>query len=210
MLIVDPLTYSKQVAYDEALVIVKQFLDLNNIAHPSSFNVFNSFPRMGKLKTDYGFYEFRDRSININLKKSRTPVKNPGFQWSFTGSTADLTAPGILCHEVGHHIHSENGDRYYKNSGYVHKFFVHVQNEASVSGYEPNLYEAFAETMRLFILNPDLLKLGRPLRFGYFVDELKLQPLHEIPWKEILINAHPRLVSAVENWIIKGNIGKKI
>src|SRR5690606_20140853 len=45
--------------------------------------------------------------IFVNLKKSRVPTKAPGFQWSYTGYKADVTAPGVLAHELGHYVRTQ-------------------------------------------------------------------------------------------------------
>jgi len=50
-------------------------------------------------------------------------------------------------------------------------------------------------------LNPNLLMLGRPKRWHFLTVDMKLKPLHNEPWKNVLVNAHEKLICAAENWI---------
>jgi hypothetical protein len=151
---------------------------------------------------DNGWYEWHSHQMFVNVKGSKCPVKTPGFSWSFTGYKSDLTAPGILAHEMGHHIHCLLDEVIPHNElkSMIRNTF---KIESCVSGYEPNFYESFAEAMRLFILNPDLLSDGRPARFRFFTEVLELKTLHSVPWKTVLQNAHPKMITATESWIKK-------
>jgi hypothetical protein len=201
---VDPATYDKRQAYDAALAYVKAFLDLNGIAPVAEY-----LTEPDDTKQPPGNNPWHDKgwywcgTLFVNLKKTRTPVKVPGFQWSFTGYKADLTAPGVLAHEVGHHVHFEI-DRKREEHYYTLQLLEHIASvrhaEPAVSGYEPNLYEVFAEAMRLFILNPTLLAEGRPKRYSLLIG-LGLKPLHQAPWREVLQHAHPKIIAATEKWI---------
>jgi len=197
--IVDPATYDKRQAFDAALVYVKAFLDLNGIAPVTEYLTEPDDAKKPPGKNpwhDRGWYWFG--TVFVNLKKTRTPVKVPGFQWSYTGYKADLTTPGVLAHEVGHHVHFEL-DRV-RGEHVLGKVRAVYAIEPPVSGYEPNPYEVFAESMRLFILNPMLLAEGRPERYSMLI-KLNLQPLHHAPWREVLVNAHPKIIAAAERWI---------
>lgn len=203
--VVDPNTYDKFTALRAACVYVELFLDHNEIPRVNEylFAPDDSKKPPGKNPWhDNGWYW--NGTLFVNLKRSRPPVKNPGFAWSYTGFKADLTAPGILAHEIGHHVHHQIDKKTnYKHHNYVlAKLRDLKQNEVAVSGYEPNEFEVMAEACRLFILNPDLLKKGRPKRFE-FLSGLGLKPLHTTPWREVLRHAHPRLITAAENWIRK-------
>lgn len=200
--VVDPNTYVKSDALKAAVMYVEAFLDLNGIDHVDRYlwapdNA--QKPPGNNPWHDNGWYW--QGSLFVNLKRSRVPTKVPGFAWSYTGFKADLTAPGILAHETGHHVH-------FKVNKLVIGGSTHMLNcirglsrtEAPVSSYEPNPHELVAEAMRLFILNPKLLEEGRPKRYE-FLSGLGLRPLHDAPWRDVLCNAHPRLIKAAENWI---------
>ncbi len=72
----------------------------------------------------------------------------------------------------------------------------------SVSSYSKNnAVESFAEAMRLFILNPDLLRRAWPETF--FSLETVFTPVVDLTWREVLANAHPRYIQAAERRIAK-------
>ena len=142
---------------------------------------------------DYGYYTWGSSTIFVNERLVRVPVKTPGFSWSYTGYKADLTGAGIIAHETGHYV-----DCLLKMpSRRIKKI---VKGEKCVSSYEPNAQEVFAESMKLFILNPDLLREGRPLRYA-FLTSLGLQPIIADCWQDVLTHAHPKLIAAAKNWI---------
>lgn len=203
-LIVDPNCYDKERELLRALDYTKEFLRFNDIPPVTEYlwAPDDSKKPVGKNPWhDKGWYWFG--TLFVNLKRSRVPVKVPGFAWSFTGSKADLTAPGVLAHETGHHAHYQLDKR--GGTGAAHLLMCDLSDvkkeEPPVSGYEPNLYEVMAEMVRLFILNPSLLKEGRPLRWALLRDNLGLRPLHDAPWREVLRNAHPKLIASLENWV---------
>lgn len=57
-----------------------------------------------------------------------------------------------------------------------------------VSSYEPSVWEAVAESMRLFILNPDLLGVIAPERCEHILKR-RLKPLVTEHWADVLRNA---------------------
>jgi hypothetical protein len=203
-LIVDPNSYDKQVALANAVPYVEAFLDLNGIPRVKEYLWAPDDSKKPPGKNpwhDKGWYWCG--TLFVNVKKTRVPVKVPGFQWSFTGYKSDLTLPGVLAHETGHHVHFELEKRL--NVGMRGKLMgclgYLAANEAPVSGYEPNTHELFAEAMRLFILNPKLLEEGRPERHRFLTGHLNLKPSHQEPWRSVLQHAHPKIISAAEGWI---------
>lgn len=197
--IADPTTYDKTTAYTAAVTLCREFLDLNSLAHPEY--VPTPGPVRGVWK-DRGLYVPTHGTVParvyVDLKKSRPPTRTPGFSWTFPGSKADLTAVGVTAHETGHHVHALLGLA--DVSKIAKALFRH---EAAVSGYEPHVGESIAEAFRLFILNPQLLREGRPFRWNFMVDVLGLEPLHDMPWRQVLVHAHPRLVKALEGWMTR-------
>lgn len=199
--IVDPYDYDKGRATKQALTQCFAFLERNNIPAPKKL-----FLEPQQQKYPWNGYGWCTRSgrIFVNVKRSLVPVKMPGWQWSFTGSKADLTAPGILAHEIGHWTKWCLEKRSPDVKAYLNASLVAVaQLEPKVTSYEPNLEEVWAEATRLFILNPDLLFQGRPRRYSLL--RAVLEPVHDLPWRTVLKNANPKLISSIENWIEKGN-----
>lgn len=198
-IIVNPKKFSKDQNRDEGLRVCKEFLDLNRIKHPTFAT--DGIPSLTALEGDiYGLYDPSIKKVYVDTKKSRIPAANPGHGgWFYTGSKSDLTAAGTLAHETGHHVHFE-----LDTDGISQKLAKVAREEIRVSAYEPNIYECFAEAMRIFLLNPNLLKVGRPKRFQFLTKEVGLKPLHDVSWRKILRHAHKRMIKGVEGWILEG------
>jgi len=168
-----------------------RFLKLNYFSIPDFKDTSDDILSGGP--TDYGYYSVRwelsDNGmrkkiavVSVNVKHTKSATKVPGFCWSYPGYKADRTASGVCAHETGHHLQ------------YILRIRKPEMLGPKITSYEPTVNEAFAETARLFITNPDLLKVGRPLRWEYFVEELKLKHLELIPWCTVLKGAHPRFL----------------
>lgn len=167
------------------LALVNEFCLSNSLPEPKiSFS---------PVEFSRGYFDKAKKEIVLDISKSKSPVKTPGFSWSFTGYKADLTPAGILCHELGHYVDHSRGWA----SRNMPKF---IGREKAVSGYEPNCLEIFAESFRLFMTNPRLLKIARPRRYE-FITNLGVKPIIEADWREVLCNAHPDFISAAENFI---------
>ncbi len=118
--------------------------------------------------------------------------------WQAPGSFMDFTPVGVFCHEVGHHVdYVLHPKAYSRQNGFQEV----VDNEDEVSSVEHNVLESFAEAIRLFITNPDLLRQGRPDRYEYLTKGMGLKPLHNLSWRTVLRNAGKRVVSAAQTWL---------
>jgi hypothetical protein len=69
---------------------------------------------------------------------------------------------------------------------------------------KPNPSEAFAETFRVFALNPTLLAAGWPLRYSFITASLRLKPLHSTPWRSVLAHAPDFIKEAAEKLAARG------
>ena len=115
-------------------------------------------------------------------------------------SFEDYTALGVLCHEVGHLVdYSLNPLTYSMRK--LNGFQSLVDEEVEISRAEHNVRESFAESIRLFITNPDLLLRGRPRRWDHLVYDLKLKPLHDTRWQTVLQKTPRYVHQAVERWL---------
>lgn len=115
------------------------------------------------------------------------------------GSFEDLTPLGVFCHEVGHHVDHTLHPKAYSRKN---RFQDVVDSEEEVSSVEYNVLESFAEAIRLFITNPDLLRRGRPDRYDYITKGMGLKPLHSHGWRTVLQKAGPRVHTAARAWLI--------
>ncbi len=136
---------------------VEVFLSKNGLPKPKELNFVENrgmcglctFPEDRRNRDDHPV-------ILVQPSGCAKPSRGYGMKWSFPGYVTDRTPVGVVAHEIGHHIDYETGfpSRSMPRSG-------------KVSSYEPNHLEAWAETMRLFILNPDLLRTISPDRYKY-------------------------------------------
>lgn len=198
--IVDPSDYDRVGVYGKVVGQCRYFLKRNGLREPRRWEA----EVTGRHKKVYGVYfPARGGRVCVNLSRTPVPVRVPGFRWSYAGYKSDLTVAGVVSHEVGHHVESVIREMIgeverERLSGEWRKV---VGCEKRVSSYEPNGSEAFAEAMRLFILNPDFLRRGRPMRYGFLAGALGFVPPHDLGWDEVLRNAHPRLLAAARSWI---------
>lgn len=150
---------------------VKRFMNLNRVPFPTFYLFPDSNP--------YGYCglcDFKRRAIKIHVPDVANVSFNPspgGRQWSYPGYKIDRTGIGVVAHEAGHWV-----DSYFR----IHKNFPKGER---ITGYEPNVYEAVAESMRLFILNPCLLYLIAPKRCEHILN-CGVKPLVDDDWDTVL------------------------
>ena len=184
----------KKILMTKGYKLIDQFLSINKIPLPK-------IAIDNKINAT-GCYCILSRDIYINLKACSTPTKKPGYRWSFPGYKADLTPIGVLTHEIGHYIHYKID--YSNLSKNLNNLWLRqTENEKSITSYDKNncVSEQIAESLKVFITNPNLLKVGRPIRYNFLVNEFNLIPLHDEPWQEILKYADEKYIKAANNWI---------
>ncbi len=129
----------------------------------------------------------------------------PGRGYSWPGSVSDRTVRGVYLHEIGHVVHNN----FWGGSTAKMREVLNGLRELKgprVTGYEPNVYETFAETWRLFAGNPALLEAGRPWRYEYLL-MVGLKPPARMPraWDRGLLGEPPqRYLDQCERWIERG------
>ena len=176
---------SKNDLYEHATELLEKFIKANKLKSPKVYINF-ALPYCG-------MYTYKINKIKINLSKCVLPTTTPGFKWSYPGYKADLTPIGVLSHELGHYVHhilDVNFKEYRK----------FIKGEKRVSSYEPNIEETFAESFKVFLTNPDLLKRGRHLRYSYLTEVLNLKPVISESYESVLSFAHEKFISAAQNW----------
>lgn len=141
---------------------------------------------------------YRKDQINICVERC-AHIGYGGRAWSYPGYVVDRTPYGILAHETGHRMDfSRSG----KRGPYFGDFSVALRGrtgEPPITTYAPNDAEWFAEIARLFITNPDLLRLIRPRTYK----ELRSQfePVFSDSWEQRLEGAPDRTIKAAKNKI---------
>lgn len=105
--------------------------------------------------------------------------RNPQFSWP--GFISDRTPLGVLAHETGHYVDWKCGD--------VASRICKLTKEQAITSYAPNSQEWFAEMFRLFVTNPDLLRIIRPKTYVELTKGLGLSPVVTASYQEVLEGA---------------------
>jgi len=138
-----------------------------------------------KLKKDTCFYDPKTTKVTVDVSATATPVLKPHHMcWSWPAFKTDRTAVGVPCHETGHHIQFH----LMKERIWDRRWNTLYANTPKITSYEPVASEAFAETMRLYILNPQLLAMYSPLRYAFIKDNLGLSAIEERDPYEVVGN----------------------
>lgn len=135
-------------------------------------------------------------------------IGTAGRAWSFPGYTVDRTPYGVLQHELGHHVDVQKGSIQHAEGSrmlervYWSDFSKKVRDqsgEKAITSYCPNDAEWFAEMFRVFITNPDLLRLVRPRTHR----ELRsvFEPVFSDTWRDRLAGAPERTLNAAARHI---------
>lgn len=181
----------KSYSYLSGLNLVKNFYNLNK-------DKLEKFPKViGETKynsSSCGLYYPKSKKIVVYLP-SCAGIARTKRQWSWMGYKVNRTPQGVVAHEFGHYVDDILGWPSHKLS----KEF----RLKKVSGYEPNKEESFAESMKLFITNPDFLKRAFPLRYDFLTKKLGLKPLDIGSYDQVLelYNAPERFIKAATNVI---------
>lgn len=117
-----------------------------------------------------------------------------GQAWSFPGYVIDRTPYGVMAHELGHHADVVTGTALdLATLAYSSEFSTAARvksGEEKLTNYCPNDAEWFAELFRLFVTNPDLLRVIRPRTHALFCEHY--QPVELRPWRDVLATAAAR------------------
>ena len=160
---------TKEQLYQEGLNYISLFCKVNNIKMPKII-----------CYNDNGYYccgcyDDNKKIIKIYLKSCANEINNPGYSWSHRHYFVDREPCGVICHEFGHYLHD-----ILTNSKLV------LPKENKITSYEPDFYERFAETIKLFILNPSLLKEYDQQRYKVLTQKLKLIPIINDDWETVM------------------------
>ena len=146
-----------------------------------------------------GEYYWNSSTLTIFEDNCKEPTINPGYKWTFPHYFADRSILGVICHEFGHYLHEQLGCPKMGKLG------------LQITSYEPDIYERFAETIKLFLTNPNLLKQYNPKRYEYLTKKLNLKPIHDIDYISILTMYGPinqKYITACANKIKNANKSK--
>lgn len=209
---------------------LRPFLTLNGLEQPKNVLTYDEARRpeyrdtyearvLARLEsgphqgTGTGWYS--NGMIFVCLQKASRVILEPKFQnWSHPHYRVDREPAGVVCHEGGHHVQEVLrklgrfderrwraavwGSTERKLNIFSKRGKMRVKR---VTNYEPNLDESFAESMRLFILNPGLLQAGLERRFDFITRDCGLQPYLSLNWRNILADYSPTYIRQAEKWV---------
>jgi hypothetical protein len=175
---------NKNLLYQNSELLVKKFLDENHLKYP--------IVELNSNFSDCGAFYYRDNKIVVNISNCSSIGKS-GMRWSYPGYVIDRTPYGVLCHEIGHYI-----DKLYSSPKTLFSYECRkYSKENKITNYCPNTEEWFAEIFRLFLTNPDFLKVFRPKTFN-FIKETGIQYTENRKWQEVLQHAPIRTLQMAE------------
>lgn len=178
--------------------VVREFCAINSLTVPA-IAAFNS------ADWHWSACAFYRPTLGIQICVPRCAwIGTAGRAWSFPGYTVDRTPYGVLAHELGHHADVQKGlvPDSLLHRAYWSDFSKKVREasgEKQISSYAPNDAEWFAEMFRVYVTNPDLLRLVRPRTHR----ELQgvFRPVFSDTWRERLEGAPTRTIKAAERHI---------
>jgi len=171
----------------DGISLMQRFCEANNLIVP---------PVNVRPKAEWPFGEcayYRPTYIEICLDKC-AHIGKAGMAWSYPGHTVDRTPYGVIQHELGHHVDVTHSKEFRRYRGDFSIKLRQETGEAPISGYCPDDGEWFAEIFRVFVTNPDLLRLIRPLTYKRLREQFI--PVVTDPWDKVLGEAPERTKTA--------------
>lgn len=180
----------KEMEFNKWHFICTWFCYLNN-HHSPKITISNTIQAPAR-------YFIKSDEIKINIDKCEY-IKDSKYG-NFIASPNDCSVGGAMCHEIGHFCHESLTD---DSRERMESWFEDaLLKEKAVNPYaSSNVHEDVAETFRLFIMNPDLLKIGRPIRYNIMQQKLNYKPIHNVPYTSVLKHADSKILTKCEDWI---------
>lgn len=183
---------SKQSLLARGLQLMERFCDANKLAVPRI-----EYPDPARWPFGVCAY-YRKDVITINVTKCAA-IGIAGMAWSFPGYSVDRTPYGVIQHELGHHADVVKSSKVYR---YYGDFSIGMRaycKETPLTSYCPDDAEWFAEMFRLFVTNPDLLRLLKPRTHAAMLEHFV--PVFSDSWAARLQGAPDRTIVAAQRKI---------
>lgn len=180
--------------FEDALGLSQSFFDMNSIP----------FPRIvhRRLGSSYGLTCLgRDGTSCVTIDV--TGCAHARDATSFPGAPEDRSAAGVLAHECGHAVlnwleHSAPHRRFRQEIDATAAAEAPITDQATRSAHE-----LFAETFRLTVLDPDLLRVGRPMHWALLRSSGLVVPVRAT-WDVVLSRAPHDVIDLTRCWIGAG------
>lgn len=167
--------------FNAGQALIRRFCERNDIVVPTIAN--------DPEPTRYGTCAFYRAGVITIWIPACASIGRGGRAWSYPGHTVDRTPYGVLAHELGHHLDGAHGAAP-SREGYGPDWRDFTR-EKPLTGYCDNDNEWFAEMFRLYVTNPDLLRLERPKTFAMMARRWK--PAETRTWEHVLRDAPRQL-----------------
>lgn len=177
----------KQQLLDDGIALMHRFCEVNKLAVPPV----TIRPKAGWPFAVCAYY--RPTKIEVCLEACAR-IGTAGMSWSYPGYTVDRTPYGVIQHELGHHVDVTHSTQF---RGYRGDFSINLRKETGeqpISGYCPDDGEWFAELFRVFVTNPDLLRIIRPATYERLRE--RFNPVVSDSWDVVLMQAPERTKTA--------------
>lgn len=184
-------TYNtKEKLFKESQLLCREFFICNNLSVPEIVE------KQHYLKPNAtGYYDNYRQIVHINLNKCKKPESEYSQNYTFPGWRYDSTPLGVLAKQCGYHL-----DNILENPS-LDKTWCNIF-ESSIFKKDESYLNDFSECVRLFITNPGLLKRGRPQKWQYFTKYLKIKPVFDLNWDEILLYCDYESKESIRRWFL--------
>lgn len=184
----------KETLADIGIDTLMEFCEANRIKQPTlhiikekDHEICVRIKRVGTC----GYYRLNNIYVGVPL----CAHQNPNYSWA--AYISDRTPFGVIQHELGHYVdelRSAKPNIYQSRTSNFSDTVRAASKEPAITSYSPNTMEWFAEIFRLYVTNPDLLKLIRPRAYDALYIS-GLMPIEERSYKEVLeqFGAPPRI-----------------
>lgn len=193
---------SKDLLYDYGVVRVTRFCMANKIPIPTIRPVSLSswvVDACAFYRPDEERYrKWSHAGISICIEKcASAATQEQNRNWNWPAGITDRTPYGVLCHELGHHCDYLAGEKKWSYGSEYSTDVMEKSGERSITSYDPNPAEWFAEMFRLFVTNHMLLHLIRPKTWDILVQRWK--PVSRDDYLKQLGKVPPRILKSIHN-----------
>lgn len=195
----------KRELFTQGVTLCQRFLELNGDI-PLSFilrsrKLTRLHPIVNGRIVRHATMHYRSSRASVYIdpwtcRLRQIPNAKNNQRWSWPGYKDDWTPYGWLALGTARHV-------IYTRE--LATFIPDLSMEPPVCADEPTDQEAVAQAIRLFITNPDLLRAGRPMRYWYLREQLKLEPVETRRWERVLTGCDKMMLAQAYRWIEHGN-----
>lgn len=173
--------------------LAERFCEVNALPMPAVNRIEKGdwhFSVCAFFRPDVPTRALRDNGISICVEEcAEASTGSSPMRRSWPGFITDRTPTGAIAHEIGHHADWTAGSA---RRTYWSEYSSQVRKrskEKKLTSYCDGDHEWFAEMFRLFVTNPDLMRIVRPATFRILLERWK--PVVETTWLETLGRSVP-------------------